>query len=184
MTANGIAVVPLNLPGVSRGKPLNKIGQRALNQGEIFFDNVKVPKEFFFITDPMMYRMIAEATLASANAGMGSVFTGLAAAAFDEALNYAKQRVQGGRPIIEHQSVKSRIFEMFELVEASRALSRRVVLYARAGMCRPSIIPSPPRSSAPRRHLKSPAWRCRFSAGMARPKSLSLRNFSAMHAPR
>jgi alkylation response protein AidB-like acyl-CoA dehydrogenase len=134
MTANGIAVVPLNLPGVSRGKPLNKIGQRALNQGEIFFDNVKVPKEFFFITDPMMYRMIAEATLASANAGMGSIFTGLAAAAFDEALAYAKQRVQGGRPIIEHQSVKSRIFEMFELVEAARALSRRVILYARAGM--------------------------------------------------
>jgi len=134
MTACGIAVVPLNLPGVSRGKPLNKIGQRALNQGEIFFDNVKVPKDYFFITDPMMYRMIAESTLASANAGMGSIFTGLAAAAFDEALAYAKQRVQGGRPIIEHQSVKARIFEMFELVEAARALSRRVILYARQGM--------------------------------------------------
>jgi len=134
MNACGIAVVPLDLPGISRGKPLNKIGQRALNQGEIFFDNVKVPKDYFFITDPAMYRMIAEATLASANAGMGSLFTGLAAAALDEALNYAKQRVQGGRPIIEHQSVKARIFEMFELVEAARALSRRVIMYARAGL--------------------------------------------------
>jgi alkylation response protein AidB-like acyl-CoA dehydrogenase len=65
---------------------------------------------------------------------MGTCFTGLAAAALDEALAYAKQRVQGGRPIIEHQSVKARIFEMFELVEAARALSRLVVMYARTGM--------------------------------------------------
>jgi len=133
MNACGIAVVPLNLPGITRGKPLNKLGQRALNQGEIFFDNVKVPKDYFFITDPVMYRTIAEMTLASANAGMGSLFTGLAAACLDEALAYAKQRVQGGRPIIEHQGVKIRIFEMFELVEAARALSRRVLSYARAG---------------------------------------------------
>jgi alkylation response protein AidB-like acyl-CoA dehydrogenase len=129
----GVAIVPLNLPGISRGKPLNKLGQRALNQGEIFFDNVKVPAEYFFITDSVMYRMIAEATLASANAGMGVTFTGLARAALDEALEYAKRRVQGGKPIIEHQSVKGRIFEMFSLVEAATALSRRVALYARVG---------------------------------------------------
>jgi len=40
----GVAIVPLDLPGVSRGKPLDKIGQRALNQGEIFFDDVRIPR--------------------------------------------------------------------------------------------------------------------------------------------
>ena len=43
----GMAVIiPLDLPGVSKGKPLDKIGQRALPQGEIYFDNVRVPKRF------------------------------------------------------------------------------------------------------------------------------------------
>jgi alkylation response protein AidB-like acyl-CoA dehydrogenase len=41
----GGCLVPLDLPGVSRGKPLDKLGQRALNQGEIFFDAVRIPAE-------------------------------------------------------------------------------------------------------------------------------------------
>ena len=40
----GVAVVDLTLPGVTKGKPLDKLGQRALNQGEIFFDDVRVPR--------------------------------------------------------------------------------------------------------------------------------------------
>jgi len=39
-----ICIVPLDLPGVTKGKPLNKLGQRDLNQGEIFFDNVRIPQ--------------------------------------------------------------------------------------------------------------------------------------------
>ena len=49
MAGGGVAVVPLNLPGVSKGKPLNKLGQRALNQGEIFFDNVRIPRHYMVI---------------------------------------------------------------------------------------------------------------------------------------
>ncbi|MBW2390941.1 MAG: acyl-CoA dehydrogenase, partial [Deltaproteobacteria bacterium] len=49
--------------------------------------------------------------------------------AYDHALAYAKERVQGGVPIIEHQSVKSRLFKMFTKVEAARALARRVARY-------------------------------------------------------
>ncbi len=49
MAGGGVAVVPLNLAGVSKGKPLNKLGQRALNQGEIFFDNVRIPRHYMVI---------------------------------------------------------------------------------------------------------------------------------------
>ena len=42
-TSSAIAFVPLDLPGVSKGKPLDKLGQRALNQGEVFFDDVRIP---------------------------------------------------------------------------------------------------------------------------------------------
>lgn len=132
MENSGVAVVPLDLPGVTRGKPLNKLGQRALNQGEIFFDNVRIPKNYMLCSDPATYNMFISTILSGANAGMGSLFVGTAQSALDEALEYARQRVQGGRPIIEHQSVKARLFEMFTQVEAARSLSRRVLVYNRS----------------------------------------------------
>ncbi len=124
----GVAVVPLDLPGVSRGKPTNKMGQRALNQGEIFFDDVRIPAEYMVVGSEA-YSAIVEQILTGANASMGTIFVGVARAAFEHALDYAKTRVQGGLPIIEHQSVKARIFKMFMQVEAARSLSRRVVYY-------------------------------------------------------
>ena len=63
---------------------------------------------------------------------MGSTFVGCARAAFEMALEYAKERVQGGVPIIEHQSVKMKLFEMFRKIEAARSLNRRVVVFNNA----------------------------------------------------
>jgi alkylation response protein AidB-like acyl-CoA dehydrogenase len=129
MAGGGVAVVPLDLPGVSRGKPLAKIGQRDLNQGEIYFDKVRLPKSYMVAKDPEIYQALITSQLATANAWMGSCFTGLAHAAYDEALSYARQRLQGGRPIIEHQNIKLKLFDMFAGVEAARALSRQVMVY-------------------------------------------------------
>ncbi len=123
-----ICLVPLDLPGVSRGKPLDKLGQRALNQGEIFFDGVRVPEEHVVI-GAQAYKGAVEMVLALANASMGTIFVGLARAALEHALAYARERVQGGRPIFEHQSVKARLFRIFSQVEAARALARRVYVY-------------------------------------------------------
>jgi alkylation response protein AidB-like acyl-CoA dehydrogenase len=124
----GVCLVPLNLPGVSRGKPLDKLGQRSLNQGEVFFDDVRIPAEYMVIGADA-YAMVVEMVLTMANAAMGSLFVGLARAALEHALAYAKERVQGGVPIIEHQSVKARLFKMFMQVEAARSLAWRVMLY-------------------------------------------------------
>lgn len=124
----GIAVVPLDLPGVSRGAPLDKLGQRSLNQGEIFFDEVRIPSENLVI-GPDGYEFAIESVLALANASMGAIFVGVARAALEHAIAYAKERVQGGRPIFQHQSVKARLFSMFTRFEAARALARRVALF-------------------------------------------------------
>ena len=70
-----------------------------------------------------------EMVLTMANASMGAIFIGVAQAALELAVGYAKERVQGGVPIISHQSVRSRLFKMFARVEAARALARRVALY-------------------------------------------------------
>jgi alkylation response protein AidB-like acyl-CoA dehydrogenase len=125
---DGGFLVPLDVPGVSKGKPLDKIGQRALNQGELFFDDVRLPADYMVIP-PEAYGIATEMILTMANGGMGSTFVGVAQAALDLAIDYAKERVQGGVPIFEHQSVKMRLFEMFRKVQAARALSRQVTLY-------------------------------------------------------
>jgi len=129
MEAGGIAVMPLNLPGVTRGRPLNKMGQRALNQGEIFFDNVRLPRTMMIAQDPPAFKFLSNAQLALANGLMGLCFTGTARAALEEAIQYAQTRVQGGQLICKHQSVKLKLFDMFVSVEAARSLARRVTVY-------------------------------------------------------
>jgi alkylation response protein AidB-like acyl-CoA dehydrogenase len=128
VTGCGVLLVDLTAPGVTRGKPLEKLGQRPLPQGEVFFDDIRVPVTHMVIP-PEMFAMGMELTLCTANGFMGATFVGCARAAFEMALDYAKQRVQGGTPIIEHQAIKLKLFEMFRKIEAARALNRRVVLY-------------------------------------------------------
>ena len=126
---SGVCLVfPLDLKGISRGKPLNKLGQRALNQGEIFFDNVKLSKAHI-LAGPENYHDAVIAIHSLANGLMGATFTGVARAAYELALAYAHERKAGGVPIIRHQSVAARLFHMFRKIEAARALTHRVVHY-------------------------------------------------------
>ena len=60
---------------------------------------------------------------------MGAIFAGTARAAYELALDYARERRQGGVPIAAHQSVAYRLFHMYRKVEAARALARRAMLY-------------------------------------------------------
>jgi len=128
MRDGGVALVPLDLPGVTRGAPLDKLGQRALNQGEIFFDDVRIPAQYMVVGSDA-YKTVAEMVLTMANASMGVTFVGVARAAFEHALAYAQERVQGGIPIVCHQAVKMKLFQMFRQTEAARALARRVFVY-------------------------------------------------------
>ena len=123
-----VAIVPLDLPGVTRGKPLDKVGLRSLNQGELYFDNVEVPIAHL-LAGPDQYVDMVYHTLAEANVHVANLAVGTARAAYEHALAYAHQRKQGGQAIIRHQSVQSRLFHMFRKVEAARALVRRVADY-------------------------------------------------------
>ncbi|MFZ5596443.1 MAG: acyl-CoA dehydrogenase family protein [Bacillota bacterium] len=128
LAGGGIAVCPLDLPGVSKGRCLDKLGQRELPQGEIFFDNVRLPRHLMLV-EPEIYETMLDSTLAIANATMGAIFTGVARAAFEEALAYSKVRVQGGKYLYEHQLVQKKLFDMFLQVEAARAISRAAMNY-------------------------------------------------------
>ncbi len=123
-----VVVVPLDLKGVTKGKPLEKMGQRALNQGEIFFDQVEVPAEYL-LASPEYYQRAVYTIHHEANGLVAAALIGVARAAYDLAYNYVHERRQGGVPIIRHQSVATRLFHMYRKLEANRALARRVVEY-------------------------------------------------------
>jgi len=123
-----IALIPLDAPGVSRGTPISLLGSRDFPQCEIFFDNVRIPKDYMLI-GPDQYETAMDQFLNMAGLTVGVVFTGLARAAFEEALEYSKQRVQGGKPIAQHQAVQMKLFDMFTKVEAARAYSRAAAKY-------------------------------------------------------
>lgn len=128
LAGGGIAIADLTAPGVTRGKALEKIGQRDLPQGEIYFDDVRVPKERI-ICDANAYEQMTDLVLGAANAHMAIMCLGGARAAFEETLSYSKERVQGGKLLCEHQDIMRRLSDMFINVEASRQLSRNVMNY-------------------------------------------------------
>lgn len=127
----GMAVIiPLDLPGVSKGKPLEKIGQRALPQGEIYFDNVRLPKRFAVALKDEYYGNMTSAW-SFAGTHMAQTFTGVARAAFELALQYCHERKQGGAQLVNHQLTRFRLGDMLRRVELCRSVARRSLAYAR-----------------------------------------------------
>src|SRR5947209_17713917 len=90
-------IVPLDAQGVSRGAPLDKLGQRALNQGAVIFDNVVLPVSNV-LAGPDDYQRAAYQVLVLGNSCMGAIFVGTARAAYELALDYSRERRQGGVP--------------------------------------------------------------------------------------
>lgn len=122
MEGTAVFLLPGDLPGISRGKPLNKLGMRALNQAEIFFDDVEVPEEFLLFDAGPAYPMLLEMIVTGGNTAVATLAVGVARAAYETALAYSKERVQGGKPIFEHQLIAMKLFDAFRDIEASRAL--------------------------------------------------------------
>ncbi len=119
-------LVPFDLPGISKGKPLDKLGQRALPQGSVFFDEVRVPAKYRISVDNDSTYNSFYGALTFANMEMGFTFTGVARAAFEHALDYVHERKQGGTELINHQTVRARIFELWTKLETARAMAHRV----------------------------------------------------------
>jgi alkylation response protein AidB-like acyl-CoA dehydrogenase len=118
----------MDAPGVSRGMPLDKVGQRALPQGEIYFDNVRLSREHL-LYGPEDYEASTYTILAEANMIMGALFVGQARAAYELAVLYANERKAGGTLLRNHQYTKHRIFKMFSQVECARAMTYRAYNY-------------------------------------------------------
>jgi alkylation response protein AidB-like acyl-CoA dehydrogenase len=140
MEGQGLAIIPLDLPGISKGKPLDKMGQRPLNQGSIVFQDARIPKKYMVIPNPDFLKATAGQGLATVNGGMAIVFAGLAKAAYDEAYQYARKRIQGGVAIFEHKNIRLKLMQMLTQVEAARANARRMATYNLANPMNPSVV--------------------------------------------
>ncbi len=114
-------VVEKGTPGFSFGKKEDKMGIRASATTELIFDNCRIPKENIIGKDGIGF-IVAMKTLDNSRTGVGSQGVGVAQGAFDEAVKFARQRVQFGYPIISFQAVQHMLADMATSIEAARAL--------------------------------------------------------------
>lgn len=114
-------LVPGDTPGLRGGKKEKKMGDRASHVGEVLFEDVCVPKENLLGKEGDGFK-IAMMTLDSTRPGIGALAVGVARRAFTEALKYARQRVQFGKPIAENQAIQFLLADMAMKIEAARGL--------------------------------------------------------------
>jgi len=115
-------------PGILFGKKERKMGIRASVTREIIFEDCRIPKERLIGREGLGF-IVAMRTLDYSRPGVGALGVGLAQAALDEAVKYARQRHQFGQPIISFQAVGHMLADMASQIEAARALVYAVCQY-------------------------------------------------------
>ncbi|XP_053212024.1 short/branched chain specific acyl-CoA dehydrogenase, mitochondrial-like [Panonychus citri] len=108
-------------PGLSIGKPENKLGIRASGTCTVTFDNVKVPKEDVIGTVGQGYK-IAIGILNEGRIGIGSQMVGLAQGCFDHAVKYTLERKQFNQRIFDFQGMQHQIANVAIQIEAARLM--------------------------------------------------------------
>jgi len=117
-------LVDRDTPGFSIGKTEEKMGLHGDVTAELIFDNARVPRENLLGVENEGFK-VAMSLLDGGRIGIGAQGLGIAQAAFDAALAYAKERVQFGRPIAENQAIQFMLADMATRIDAARALVYR-----------------------------------------------------------
>lgn len=115
-------IVESSYPGFAVGKKENKLGIRSSPTTEIVFDNCRVPKENLLGVEGQGFK-IAMQTLDGGRNGIAAQAVGIAQGALDAAIDYSKERVQFGKPIVANQGVSFKLADMATGIEASRLLT-------------------------------------------------------------
>ena len=114
-------VIDRETPGLEVGKKEDKLGIRASSTCELILDGCRVSKRDVLGEAGKGYKIAIE-TLNEGRIGIGAQMLGLAEAALDHALRYAKERKQFGKPIAEFQGLQFQLAQMATEVEAARLL--------------------------------------------------------------
>jgi alkylation response protein AidB-like acyl-CoA dehydrogenase len=139
-------IIPPGTPGLSSPGKIKKHGMRASHTADVFFDDVRVPGRCVLGGRERLEARLARAregqraggqaamaTFETTRPTVGAMAVGVARAAYEYALDYARNRVQFGRPIVENQAIAFALADMATSIEASRLLVWRAAWMARQG---------------------------------------------------
>ena len=139
-------IVPPGTPGLSQGTKFKKHGIRASHTAEVILDDCRVPGSCLLGGKEKLDERLARAregksskvqaamaTFEATRPSVGAQAVGVARAAYEYALEYAKERKQFGKPIIENQSIAFMLANMKTEIDASRLLVWRAAWMGRAG---------------------------------------------------
>ena len=125
-------LVPTATPGYTVARIERKMGQHASDTAQIVFDNCRVPASALLGKEGEGYK-IALSNLEAGRIGIAAQSVGMARAAFEASVAYAKERVTFGQPIIEHQAVNFRLADMATQIDAARLMVWRAATLKDAG---------------------------------------------------
>ncbi|HEX6489621.1 MAG TPA: acyl-CoA dehydrogenase family protein [Candidatus Dormibacteraeota bacterium] len=140
-------VVPPGTPGLTQGKKEKKLGIRASHTASVILNDVKVPADCLLGGEEKLEARLARVrsgessgrtnvamrTFEASRPLVGAQALGIARAAFEFALQYAKERKQFGKPIIENQAIAWKLADMAVEIEATRALIWRALWESKSG---------------------------------------------------
>ena len=126
-------IVDTALPGYAAARIEDKLGQRASDTAQIVLSDCRVPAANLLGREGEGYR-IALANLEAGRIGIAAQSVGMARAAFEAALSYARERQSFGKPIIEHQAISFRLADMATQIEAARQLTWHAASLRDAGL--------------------------------------------------
>ncbi|MGE5769314.1 MAG: acyl-CoA dehydrogenase family protein, partial [Betaproteobacteria bacterium] len=130
-------LVPTATPGYKVARIERKMGQHASDTAQIVFDNCRIPASALLGQEGEGYK-IALSNLEAGRIGIAAQSVGMARAAFEAAVAYARERITFGVPIIEHQAVNFRLADMATQIDAARLMVWRAATLKDAG--RPCLV--------------------------------------------
>ena len=125
--------VPTATPGYIVAGLEQKMGQHSSDTAQIVFENCRIPAENLIGEEGQGYK-IALSGLEGGRIGIAAQAVGMARAAYEAALAYARDRESFGKPIFEHQAVQFRLADMATQIEAARQLIRHAASMKDAGL--------------------------------------------------
>ncbi|MBO8159128.1 acyl-CoA dehydrogenase family protein [Thermosyntropha sp.] len=114
-------IVDRNTPGVSAGPKEDKLGIRSSNTTQVIFEDVRVPAQNLLGKEGEGFK-IAMKTLDLSRASVAAMAVGVAQAAMEASIKYAKERIQFGKPIASFQAVQFMLADMAQYIHAARLL--------------------------------------------------------------
>jgi acyl-CoA dehydrogenase len=136
----GIAafIIDRDTPGLSVGKKEDKLGQRASDTAQIFFEDVKVPKANLLAPEGEGFKLAME-TFNQTRPDIGGMAAGVQRRALEESVAYAKERKAFGVPIAQHQMVQAMLADMAIRAEATELLYRKAAWNLDNGVRNPVV---------------------------------------------